>query len=171
MRFWPKRQAVFAAAVAILLVGCRSSRSTASESVPSFSLKSLDGKVIRLEDYRGHPVLLDFWATWCYPCRVAAPMVEEFYQRHKDEGLIAIGINMDDDPSNVYAYVKQAGTSYPVVVGASGSVASDFQVEGLPTFVLIDPEGRLVDRWDGFSPALIRQWEILLKRVQDAHAT
>ena len=82
---------------------------------PNFELKDLSGNTVRLNSFKGHPVLLDFWATWCGPCRMSIPLVQEFYMRHKSEGLEVLGLNMDDDPSGVYGFVKQFKMTYPVL--------------------------------------------------------
>ena len=132
---------------------------------PDFSLKDLNGHPVSLTALRGHPVLLDFWATWCGPCRISIPEVDAFYQRHQSEGLRVVGIDMDDDPSDVYGFVKQYRMSYPVVLGANSPVAGNFGVEGLPTFVLIDPNGKVVQRIEGFSEDLVSMWEAELAKM------
>ena len=78
----------------------KSSQPTQRTAAPNFELKDLSGNTVRLDSFKGHPVLLDFWATWCGPCRMSIPLVEEFYASHKSEGrLIVLGMNMDDDTS------------------------------------------------------------------------
>src|SRR4051812_19074589 len=88
-----------------LFLGCSRHTSQAVQA-PDFSLKDLSGKTVQLSALKGHPVLLDFWATWCGPCRMSIPMVQSFYMRHKDEGLVVLGVNMDEDPSGVPEFVK-----------------------------------------------------------------
>ena len=82
--------------------------------------------------------MLDFWATWCGPCRVSIPKVQEFYIRHKTEGLVVLGLNMDEDPSGVFAFMKRFSMTYPVLMAGASNVMNDYQVEGIPTFVFID---------------------------------
>src|ERR1700733_9113940 len=104
MRSWSaKTRPFFVLTLAVLLMtACSSSRHSQVVAAPNFELKDLSGNIVRLESFRGHPVLLDFWATWCGPCRMSIPMVEDFYTRHKGEGLVVLGMNMDDEPSGVY---------------------------------------------------------------------
>jgi thiol-disulfide isomerase/thioredoxin len=139
----------------VFLSGCGRASSSQGGLAPDFELKDLNGKQISLSGLRGHPVLLDFWATWCGPCRVSIPAMEELYQRHKDQGFQVVGVDMDDDPSPVYAFVKEMHMTYPVVFGASSSVGRDFQVEGLPSFVLIDSTGKVAEVMDGFSGDMV----------------
>src|SRR4051794_35912391 len=111
------KRSVAAVALCIFLsAGCRSEKS-ASAMAPDFSFKDLSGQPVSLSALRGHPVLMDFWATWCGPCRISIPAVDAFYRKHQAEGLHVVSINMDDDPSDVYAFVKRYKMSYPVVLG------------------------------------------------------
>jgi thiol-disulfide isomerase/thioredoxin len=146
-----------------LLASCSSSRHHEVLSAPNFELKDLSGNAVRLETYLGHPVLLDFWATWCGPCRMSIPMVQNFYIHHKDEGMIVLGLNIDDDPSGVYSFVKQFKMTYPVLLAANSSVPGDYEVEGIPHFVFIDPQGHVERVYQGFSPDMVGAWEEDLK--------
>jgi thiol-disulfide isomerase/thioredoxin len=141
------------------LIGCQSKTSTQPLVAPNFELKDLSGKPVTLASLRGHPVMLDFWATWCGPCQISIPLLQKFYQKHKEEGLIVLGINMDEDPSNVYAFVKHFNMTYPVVYGAESSVPDTYQVSGMPTFIFIDSQGQITKRFEGFSPAMSEDWE------------
>ena len=137
-------------------------------AAPNFELKDLAGNVVRLDSFKGHPVLLDFWATWCGPCRMSIPMVQEFYAHHKDQGLVVLGINMDDDMSGVYGFVKKFKMTYPVLFAGGSSIPTDYEVEGIPQFVFIDPNGRILRRYQGFSPAMVDAWEEDLKNALKA---
>jgi cytochrome c biogenesis protein CcmG, thiol:disulfide interchange protein DsbE len=159
-------KAVAFAALLLIGAGCHRASSNPSGKPPALELKDLSGHAVSLARLRGHPVLLDFWATWCGPCRISSPMVEEFFARHQKEGLVVIGVNMDEDPSDVLAFTKHFGMTYPVVLAGSTSVPTDFQIDGLPTFILINPEGQIVQRTEGFDPELIDTWESLLKSMK-----
>jgi thiol-disulfide isomerase/thioredoxin len=161
MRSWSaKNRSSLALGLAlVLLTACSSSRHSDVVAAPNFELKDLSGKTVRLESFRGHPVLLDFWATWCGPCRMSIPLVQEFYAHHKAEGLVVVGLNMDEDPSGVPAFVKHFKMTYPVLLAGSSSVSSDYEVEGIPHFVFIDPEGKVIRIYPGFSYAMVGAWE------------
>ncbi len=153
------RSAISIALALVLLAACSSSHRGELSAAPNFELKDLSGNVVRLDSFRGHPVFLDFWATWCGPCRMSIPMVQDFYARHKAEGLVVLGMNMDDDPSGVYGFVKQMKMTYPVLFAANSSAPGDYDVEGIPHFVFIDAKGQVFDRYQGFSPQMIDLWE------------
>src|SRR5437879_6715849 len=109
-----------------IFASCSSSRHHGPVPAPTFELKDLSGNAVRLKSYEGHPVLLDFWATWCGPCRMSIPMVQDFYARHQRDGMVVLGLNIDDDPSGVYGFVKEFKMTYPVLLAANSSVPSDY---------------------------------------------
>jgi thiol-disulfide isomerase/thioredoxin len=154
-----KSRILFAVALAVGLLSSCSSKSHRVIPAPNFELKDLSGNTVRLESFRGHPVLLDFWATWCGPCRMSIPMVQDFYARHKAEGLVVIGMNIDDDPSGVFSFVKKFHMTYTVVFAGNSTAPSDYEVEGIPHFVSIDPAGNVVRIYQGFSPDMVGAWE------------
>src|SRR5262249_59548523 len=87
------------------------------------------------------------------------PPVQEFYARHKDDGLVVLGLNIDDEPSGVYGFVKKFKMTYPVLLAGNTSVSSDYEVEGIPHFVFIDPQGRIQQVYQGFAPQMVDSWE------------
>ncbi len=138
------------------LAGCSSSPSSRAASekadraakdahaAPDFALKDADGKTVQLSDYRGKVVLLNFWATWCGPCKYEIPWFIEFERTYKQDGLAIIGVSMDDDGwSVVKPFSQHAGINYRVVLG-NDTVAQDFGgVDSLPTTFIIDRDGRI----------------------------
>ena len=162
MRSWSAkgRSFVIWLTVAGLLAACGSrGRSQGVVTAPNFELKDLSGNTVSLAAFRGHPILLDFWATWCGPCRMSIPLVQEFYARHKAAGLVVLGMNTDDDPSGVYGFVKHFKMTYPVLFAGNSSVPGDYEVEGIPYFVLIDPKGNVFRIYEGFSYEMPGLWE------------
>jgi cytochrome c biogenesis protein CcmG, thiol:disulfide interchange protein DsbE len=128
-RLWPQ-------VAAALAVG------TGSAEAPDFALRTLDGEVVALEDLRGQVVLVNFWATWCPPCRVEMPGFERVYRDRRDEGFIIVGISTDRSGSaGVREFLEQRGVTFPVAM-ATDAVVRDFGgVRALPTSFLIDREG------------------------------
>lgn len=127
-------------------------------AAPEFSVKDLSGRTVTLASLKGQVVLLDFWATWCPPCRMSVPELEKLHEEYAGKPLKVVGISMDQETDRVPAFVKKARVTYLVALGVSSTVAQDYQVEGLPTFVLIDKEGRVVRRWVGYDQRLPAQW-------------
>jgi len=161
MRSWSAKARIsFTIALSIgLISACNSGRRSQVVAAPNFELKDLSGNMVRMDSFKGHPVLLDFWATWCGPCRMSIPLVQEFYRRHKDDGLVVLGLNMDDEPSGVYGFVKQFKMTYPVLFAANSSVPGDYEVDGIPHFVFVGPDGRIIQIYSGFSYEMPRSWE------------
>ncbi len=110
---------------------------------PDFTLKTIDGKEIRLSDLKGKVVLINFWATWCPPCQREMPLFERVYRKYKDRGFEILAISTDAEVSKVKEFIKEYKLSFPVLMD-NGEVSSLYGVQGLPTSFLIDREGKIV---------------------------
>jgi peroxiredoxin len=116
---------------------------------PGFSLQDLDGQPLDLANYRGKVVLLDFWATWCAPCRGEIPHFVEWQDKYRQQGLQVIGISMDDGPKPVREFYREFKMNYPVAVGSEQVAESYGGVLGLPVMFLIDRDGRVAAKYTG----------------------
>lgn len=116
------------------------------QSAPDFALKNMAGETIRLSDFKGKSVLVNFWATWCAPCRAEAPVLQRAAVEYKDK-LVIIGVNMttNDTPAQVPAFVEEFGLTFPIVLDETGEVSQAYQVIGLPTSIFIDQDGIITD--------------------------
>jgi peroxiredoxin len=111
---------------------------------PDFALKDADGKVVHLADYRGKVVLLDFWATWCGPCKIEIPWFMEMQRKNKDKGFEVLGVAMDDEGwEAVKPFVTDLRVNYRVVIGNDATAELYGGVDALPTTFLIDREGKI----------------------------
>jgi len=122
------------------------------DSAPDFELPSAGGGMIRLASYRGHPVLVNFWATWCGPCRVEIPWLVEIDLRDRGRGLRIVGVNMDDpgtDRRLVSAFAKERSVAYPVLFGTQQMADTFGGVVLMPESFFVDAGGVIVDRIDG----------------------
>ena len=117
---------------------------------PDFTLPSLDGNKVKLSDYRGKAVLLNFWATWCPPCKVEMPWFADLQKKYGKDGLVVLGIAMDDSkPEAIAQFAAEMGVNYPVLLGTD-KVSDDFgSVQDLPTTFYIARDGRIVDKTIG----------------------
>jgi thiol-disulfide isomerase/thioredoxin len=130
------------------------------ERMPPFLVNDLDGGIISTADLHGKVVLVNFWATWCPPCREEIPELIELSKRYKDK-LQVIGVSMDDSPAGeVRQFAKQIGITYPVVMG-SGAIEAEYGgVPALPTSFVISPDGRVVQKHAGLYPIGVYETEI-----------
>ena len=111
---------------------------------PDFALKDADGKTVHLSDYKGKVVLLDFFATWCGPCKIEIPWFKEMERRNKDKGFAVLGVSMDDEGWEVVKpFLADLGVNYRVVIGNDQTAGMYGGVDALPTTFLIDKEGRI----------------------------
>jgi peroxiredoxin len=111
---------------------------------PDFALKDVNGVTVRLSDYRGKVVLLDFWATWCGPCQVEIPWFVDLERRNKDKGFAVLGVSMDDEGWQVVKpFLSDLGVNYRVVIGDGETAQLYGGVDALPTTFLIDRDGRI----------------------------
>ena len=110
---------------------------------PDFTLDLLGGGQVTLSELRGKAVLVNFWATWCLPCREEMPAIEAFYRSHKDLGLVVIGVNLTDQDSipDVAGFVQELGVTFPIALDRDGVVSRRYQLLGLPTSFFIDRQG------------------------------
>ncbi|HKH99073.1 MAG TPA: TlpA disulfide reductase family protein [Candidatus Sulfotelmatobacter sp.] len=122
---------------------------------PDFTLPQLDGQQLRLSSYRGKVVLLDFWATWCVPCREETPHFVELQQKYADHGLQIIGVSMDDGPEPVRSFYQQFHMNYPVAMGNAKTGELYGGVLGLPIAFLIGRDGRIAAKYTGATGAAV----------------
>ncbi|MEI9971136.1 MAG: TlpA disulfide reductase family protein [Ignavibacteriota bacterium] len=113
-------------------------------TAPDFALKDADGKTVRLSDYKGKVVLLDFWATWCGPCRVEIPWFTDMQRKRKDKGFEVLGVSMDDNGwEDVKPFLGEMKVNYRVVIGDDATTQAYGGVDSLPTTFLIDKQGKI----------------------------
>lgn len=110
----------------------------------NFTLKDLDGKTWSLRDLRGKVVAVNFWATWCPPCRKEMPDLQALYDEYKDQGLVVLAISYDEDASKIRSFIAKQGFGYPVLLDPGGSVERLYRIDGWPKTFVYDREGKLV---------------------------
>ena len=129
---------------------------------PNFTLKDADGRNVSLSDYKGKVVLLNFWATWCGPCKIEIPWFVEFEQKYKDRGFAVLGVSMDDDGWEVVKpYLAKTKINYRILVGNEEVAKNYGGLDALPTTLVIDRAGTVVSKHEGLVSKGTYEKEIL----------
>jgi thiol-disulfide isomerase/thioredoxin len=115
-----------------------------SPEAPDFTLRTLEDKTVSLSDYRGKVVFLNFWATWCGPCRSEMPSMEKLGQRFLNDAFIILAVDLREGEDEVASFVEEYGLTFSVLFDSSGAVGEMYGVRGIPTTFFIDPEGKVV---------------------------
>jgi thiol-disulfide isomerase/thioredoxin len=115
-------------------------------TAPDFSIDSLDGEQVTLSDFRGKVIFLNFWATWCGPCRMEVQDIDELHETLKDEDFAVMAIDIQEKEKRVRSYMEGEGIDFPVYLDRDGRVAVEYAVSGIPTTYIIDPDGIIVGR-------------------------
>ena len=140
----------------ILISNCRKPEPQ-EEIAHDFTLMGLDGIERTLSEQKGNVVLVDFWATWCPPCKVEIPYLKEIYATYKDEGLVVWGVGLDDE-EKLRAFVQQHGIEYPILIGDK-ALSQKYSIQGIPTTIIFDKEMKIAHRHVGFSPGMEKDFE------------
>nr|WP_246246685.1 TlpA disulfide reductase family protein [Paenibacillus lemnae] len=117
-----------------------------------FTLSSIDGSPVTLSDYRGQTVILNFWATWCPPCRVEMPHIEKFHQQYKDDNVVVLAINLthtESSTADVKQFIENMEFEAPVLFDPQGKVSKDYKITAYPTTFVVNPEGVITHRYQG----------------------
>ncbi len=117
-----------------------------AEAAAELSGKGLDGKTVSLADYKGKVVLVDFWATWCAPCKAEIPELIKLQSQMQPRGFVVLGVSMDEDAAEVAPFAKKAGINYPVILNGGERAPKGWVVPGLPTAYLLGRDGMVIRR-------------------------
>ena len=146
----------------MLLYGCAPKVNLEGKQAPDFSLQSLDGKAYKLSDLKGKIVLIDFWATWCGPCREELPIIEKLHREFKDKNLVVLGIS-NEDRDTIEKFLKNNPLTFPILLDEKGKVAKSYRVVAIPRLLLIDKTGKIRKDILGYNP---RNEEILRELIE-----
>ena len=131
------------ALVMLAAAGSANAKAAPNAQAPDFTLRQLNGPNLRLGEQRGRGVMVNFWATWCGPCRVELPHLSRLHDKYRGSGFVLLGVNIDEDPAPARALVGKMGLTFPVLLDSEKKVVGAYDLNAMPATVLIDRDGRV----------------------------
>ncbi|HEY2560123.1 MAG TPA: TlpA disulfide reductase family protein [Caldimonas sp.] len=132
-----------ACAAIVVVAGTASSAIAPATPAPDFTLHAMSGQNLRLKEQRGRVVMVNFWATWCAPCRQEMPQLNRLYEKYRTSGFMLLGVNVDDDPSKAAEVAAKLGVTFPVLLDADKTVSKLYDLSTMPSTVIIDRDGKV----------------------------
>jgi len=143
---------IFALAGLLWLSAAQAASEKLSGPAPDFTLKSASGANVKLSELKGDVVMINFWATWCGPCRQEMPLLEQLYAKYKPLGFTLLGINVEEDSSKAGQFLKDVPVSFPVLFDSANQVSKLYKVNAMPSTVLVDRDGNMRFLHRGYVP-------------------
>ncbi|MDX2505640.1 MAG: TlpA disulfide reductase family protein [Gammaproteobacteria bacterium] len=133
------------------------------QDAPEFTLQDMEGVSHQLSDYKGKPVIINFWATWCPPCRAEMPSMERAWSKIKEQGIAMLAVNVGEDEDTIFTFLGDYPANFTILLDSSGETAEQWPVKGLPTTFVLSPDGKIAYRAIGG-----REWddEKLLEQIR-----
>jgi len=155
MLFVSVKKSVLGLAASMLLSVCAYAAPTAPAAptpAPDFTLKSATGENIRLAEMRGKVVMLNFWASWCGPCRQEMPLLDGIAKKYSKMGFVLLGVNVEQESTDAKKMLKELGVSFPILFDTDNKLSVMYKLEGMPTSVMIDKKGKIRYIDNGYRP-------------------
>ena len=148
-----------------LFVVSHAGAAASSGAAPDFTLKSRDGSNIKLSELRGQVVMVNFWASWCGPCRHEMPLLEQLYQRYQPMGFTLLGVDVEEDSSAADKILKDIPVSFPILYDNKNSVTESYQVRAMPSTFLIDRDGNFRYLHKGYQPGYEEEYQQQIREL------
>jgi len=132
---------------------------------PDFKLPMAGNKVLKLSDLKGDVVMINFWASWCGPCREEMPLIEDIYQKYKKLGFTVYGVNVDTNPKDAQQLLKETGVSFPVGYDTKNKVSELYKVDSMPSTVMVDRKGNMRFLHRGYKPGYEQDYEKQIRQL------
>ena len=132
---------------------------------PDFTLRSADGGNLRLAELRGRVVLVNFWATWCGPCKIEMPHLNRIYEKYRSAGFVLLGVNIDEDPKQATALATRMGLKFPVLFDTDKAVSRRYALDSMPGTVLIDRDGTVRHVHKGYREGVEATYEAQIRTL------
>jgi peroxiredoxin len=152
-------------AIVALLCVTQLTAATLSGPAPDFTLKSSNGANIKLSELRGQVVMINFWASWCGPCRQEMPLLDQLYQRYQPMGFTLLGVNVEEDSRAADKVLKEIPVSFPVLYDKKNQVSESYQVRAMPSTFLIDRDGKVRYLHKGYQPGYEEEYQQQIREL------
>ncbi len=136
-----------------------------NKPAPNFTLKSYEGKNVKLSEYRGKVVLLNFWASWCGPCRQEMPLLQKIHKKYSSLGFAVMGVNVEEDNTKAKGIVKKNKLTFPILFDSQNQVSQLYKVDAMPSTVIIDRSGRVRYIHKGYKPGDEKAYKKWVKKL------
>ena len=153
------------AILSLLFLALNVNAGTISGKAADFTLKSNTGKNLRLSDFRGQVVMINFWASWCGPCRQEMPILDQLYKRYGKLGFTLLGVNVEQDSSKANAYLKDIPVSFPILYDTENLTSKLYNVNAMPTTVMVDRNGNMRFIHHGYKPGYEKDYKKQIKAL------
>lgn len=151
-------------AMVLLFSGTVNAKSV-NQKAPEIALPDKSGKTVKLSDFRGQVVMVNFWASWCQPCRTEMPLIEKIYQRYKKLGVTVLGVNVDEDPKKGMKMLKETPVSFPVVYDSKNTVIEKYKVQAMPSTYMVDAKGNIREVHRGYKAGDEKDYENYIRKL------
>lgn len=150
---------------ACLVLGNAQAAETKKVAAPDFTLPSQTGSNVRLSELKGNVILLNFWASWCGPCRLEMPLLDKLHKKYKGIGFSVIGVNVEESNTQALAFLQDNKVSFPILWDFNNSVTKQYKVQAMPTTVMIDRDGQIRYIHKGFTEGDQRIYKKVIKKL------
>jgi peroxiredoxin len=147
------------------LVTCLAFAGSLSGPAPQFSLQSRDGDKVALSDLKGQVVMINFWATWCGPCRQEMPHLEALHQRYSNLGFTLLGVNVEDNPEGATKFLQETSVSFPILFDPKNEVSKLYKVVAMPSTVLVGRDGSMRFIHHGYKPGYEGEYQTQIRAL------
>ena len=151
--------------VLLLAAGTAGAALAPKAQAPDFTLRSLEGNNMRLAEQRGRVVLVNFWATWCGPCKQEMPHLNRLYDKYRNSGFVLLGVNVDEDARQAAGTASRLGVKFPVLFDADKAVSKLYDLQSMPATVLIDRDGKVRYLHRGYHDGLEESYEKQIREL------
>lgn len=149
----------------VTLVSASSQALSLGENAPDFTLKTMSGSNLNLAEQRGNIIVINFWASWCGPCRTEMPILQDFHNQYEDLGVAVWGVNVEQENQAGLDYIKELGVDFPIFFDASNQISAAYNVEAMPTTVIIDRHGKVRSVFRGYQKGYEKKYAKVIKQL------